>query len=63
MTSLFHTRFPSGCKCYSQRLSENYNFMLVRSEGRQAVVVGEEESSPRQLRSGRRKKDALTNPS
>ena len=60
MKLFFHSRFPSGCKCYSQRLSETYNFMLVRSEGRAAVVVGEE-SSPRQLRSKRRK-EALTNP-
>ena len=33
---MFHSRFPSGCKCYSQRLSETYNFMLVRSEAREA---------------------------
>ena len=53
----FHSRFPSGCKCYSQRLSETYNFMLVRSEAREAEVVGEEEqNTPRQLTSGRKKR-------
>ena len=60
---IFHNRFPSGCKCYSQRLSETYNFMLVRSEAREAVVVSEEEeSSPRQLRSGKKRKQAPKNP-
>jgi len=52
--------FPSGCKCYSQRLSETYDFMLLRSQGRETVVVEEEqgeESSPRKKR-----KQALTNP-
>ena len=39
---MFHKRFPSGCKCFSQRLSETYNFMLVRSQAREAVVVEEE---------------------
>ena len=62
---IFHNRFPSGCKCYSQRLSETYNFMLVRSEAREAVVVEEEqgeESSPRQLRSGKKRRQPLTKP-
>ena len=45
----FNSRFPSGCKCYSQRLSETYNFMLVRSEAREAEVVGEEERTERAL--------------
>ena len=39
--------------------------MLVRSEAREAVVVEEElgeESSPRQLRLGKKRKQALTNP-
>ena len=60
----FRNRFPSGCKCYSQKLS-TYDLMLLRSQGREAVVVEEEqeeESSPRQLRAGKKKKQALTNP-
>ena len=44
-------RFPSGCKCYSQRVSETYNFMLVRSEAREAEVLEEEqENTPRQFK-------------
>ena len=44
-------RFPSGGKCYSQRLSETYNFMLVRSEARVAELREEEENMLRQFRS------------
>ena len=44
-------RFPSVCKCYSQRLRETYNFMLVRSEAREAEVLEEEqENTPRQFK-------------
>ena len=39
--------------------------MLLRSQGREAVVVEEEQGEeifPRQLRSGKKRKQALTNP-
>ena len=55
MTS-FRQRFPSGCKCYSQRLSDTYDFRLVKSEGRKAVLVEEEDTEARKQISGKKER-------
>ena len=34
-------RFPSGCKCYSRKLSSTYNFLEVRTSEQEARLLGE----------------------
>jgi len=60
--------FPSGCKCYSQRIGNGYKYLQVRTTEEQSydlldddtvIVGGKEDSRPRRLRSengGRAKK-------
>ena len=65
-------RFPSGCKCYSRKLSSTYNFLEVRTSEQEARLLEEEEeevsagqgqNTPRQLRAERRKRRKNNNPS
>ena len=63
-------RFPSGCKCYSRKLSSTYNFLEVRTSEQEARLLEEEEevsagqgqNTPRQLRAERRKRRKNNNP-
>ena len=71
-------RFPSGCKCYSRKLSSTYNFLEVRTseqearllgeggvtlEGEEEVSAGQGQNTPRHLRAERRKRRKNNNPS
>ena len=64
-------RFPSGCKCYSRKLSSTYNFLEVRTSEQEArlledegeVSAGQGQNTPRQLRAERRKRRKNNNPS
>ena len=71
-------RFPSGCKCYSRKLSSTYNFLEVRTSDQEARLLGEGgvtleeegevsagqgQNTPRQLRAERRKRRKNKNPS
>ena len=64
-------RFPSGCKCYSRKLSSTYNFLEVRTSEQEARLLGEGgvtleeeeevsagtgQNTPRHLRAERRKR-------
>ena len=70
-------RFPSGCKCYSRKLSSTYNFLEVRTSEQEARLLGEGgvtleeeevgagtgQNTPRHLRAERRKRRKNNNPS
>ena len=71
-------RFPSGCKCYSRKLSSTYNFLEVRTSEQEARLLGEGgatleeeekvsagtgQNTPRHLRAERRKRTKNNEPS